>query len=41
MQARSIARSGYPETADENPRRAAEAAGLFIIDTIARLDRTG
>jgi hypothetical protein len=30
-----IARSGYPETADEDPRRAAEAVGLFINDTIA------
>jgi hypothetical protein len=30
-----IARSGYPETADEKPRRAAEAVGLFISDTIA------
>jgi hypothetical protein len=30
-----IARSGYPETADEDPRRAAEAVGLFISDTIA------
>jgi hypothetical protein len=27
-----IARSGYPETADEDPRRAAEAVGLFISD---------
>ena len=30
-----IARSGYPETADEDPRRAAEAVGLFNSDTIA------
>jgi hypothetical protein len=36
-----IARSGYPETADEDPRRAAEAVGLFISDAIACLDRTG
>ena len=35
-----IARSGYPETADEDPRRAAEAVGLFISGTIAYLDRT-
>jgi hypothetical protein len=30
-----IARSGYPETADEDPRCAAEAVGLFNSDTIA------
>jgi hypothetical protein len=30
-----IARSGYSETADEDPRRAAEAVGLFISHTIA------
>jgi hypothetical protein len=32
-----IARSRYPETADEDPRRAAEAVGR---STIACLDRT-
>ena len=36
-----IARLGYPETADEDPRRAAEAVGPFISDTIACLDRAG
>jgi hypothetical protein len=35
-----IAPSGYPEMADEDPRRAAEAVGLFISGTIAYLDRT-
>jgi hypothetical protein len=30
-----IARSDYPEAADEHPRRAAEAVGLFVSDTIA------
>jgi hypothetical protein len=30
-----IARSGYPEAADKDPRRADEAVGLFISDTIA------
>ena len=33
-----IARSGCPEAADEDPRRAAEP--VFISDTIACLDRT-
>jgi hypothetical protein len=36
-----IARSGYPETADEDPRRAAEAVGLFISHTIACLGLAG
>jgi hypothetical protein len=32
-----IARSGYPEKADEDPPRAADAVGLFISDTSTAL----
>jgi hypothetical protein len=34
-----VARSGYPETADEDPSSAAEAVGLLISDAIACLGR--
>jgi hypothetical protein len=36
-----IARSGYPEVRSEDKKRAVEALGLFISDTVACLDRHG
>ena len=36
-----IARSGYPEVRSEDKKRAVEALGLFISDTVACLDGHG
>jgi hypothetical protein len=33
-----IARSGYPEVQSDDEKLAVEALGLFISDTVARLD---
>jgi hypothetical protein len=36
-----IACSGYPKAMSTDSTRASEALGLFVGDTVARLDRTG